>query len=259
MIGSSVPLEIKNNAQLKRVLAEDGETNIAWLQRAAKEGVSLEGSLLLLGGTTMADFRVRISQSHLRFDLTPSYWSLVAVLSGKDTVYTVPLEIKDEISEIPRLNAVQETELSAYDDPERFPNIAVIQLTDTPERVLKYTEAMKLQRGLVDLPALVLSWLAFVWCVGKKGNPLLEGDGLPSAVFAESLFGLAGIELTPGLATASTCPEAMWQAAKWWASFYEDTRTIASPSHAQVIVPKGCFVLRQPDPVIRKREQQGQK
>ncbi|HET9477973.1 MAG TPA: hypothetical protein VFO72_01425, partial [Pyrinomonadaceae bacterium] len=153
----------------------------------------------------------------------------------------------------------QETELSAYDDPERYPNIAVIQLTDTPEKVLKYTEAMKLQRGLVDLPALVLSWLGFVWCVGKKGNPLLDGEGLPSAVFAESLFGLAGIELTPGLASASTCPEAIWQAAKWWASFYEDTRTLATPNHAQVIVPKGCFVLRQPNPAIRKREQPAQK
>jgi hypothetical protein len=79
----------------------------------------------------------------------------------------------------------------------------------------------------------------------------LNGEGLPSAVFAETLFGLAGIELTPGLATASTCPEAIWQAAKWWASFYEQTSDFSAAVHAQSMVPKGCFVLRQPAAAIR--------
>ena len=255
MIGSSVPLEIKNNADLKRLLANEGESNTAWLDRAFQEGIAKEGSIVLLGGNSMADFRVRVSQSHLRFDLTPSHWSLVGVLTADNKLFTVPLEITGDISEIPHVNAVREFELSAYDDAGRFPNIAVIQVTTTPEKVVKYIDAMKLQRGLIDLPALVLSWLGFVWCVGKRGNPLLDGDGLPSAVFAETLFGLAGIELTPGLATASTCPEAIWQAAKWWASFYEQTSSVAAAVHAQSMVPKGCFVLRQPSAAIRPREQ----
>jgi hypothetical protein len=34
--------------------------------------------------------------------------------------------------------------------------------------------------------------------------------------------------LTPGLSSASSCPEAMWQAAKWWTGFYE--KTAAAPS-----------------------------
>lgn len=251
MIGSSVPLEIKNNAQLKRLLANDGESNTAWLERVVEEGITREGSLLLLGGNSMADFRVRVSQSHLRFDLTPSHWSIVGVLTDAGTMVSVPLQITEDISEIPHINAVQEFELSEFDDVERYPNIALIQVTSTPEKVVKYIDAMKLQRGLIDLPALVLSWLGYVWCVGKQANPLLNGEGLPSAVFAEALFGLAGIELTPGLATASTCPEAIWQGAKWWASFYEQTSEFAAPVHAQSIVPRGCFVLRQPSASIR--------
>ena len=246
MIGSSVPLEIKTNPLLKRVQSEPEETNTEWLDRVTNDGTMADGSLLLLGGNSVAHFRVRVAQSQLRFDLTPSHWSMVGVLAGKDNLYTVPLEINEDISELPRVNGVRELPLSDFEDPNRFPNIAVIQVTDTPEKVLRYASAMKWQRGLVDLPALILSWLGYVWCVGKKGNPLLEGEGLPSAVFAETLFGMAGIELTPGLATGSTCPEAIWQAAKWWASFYEEAVKLTATTHAQVIVPKGAFALRQP-------------
>lgn len=252
MVGSSVPLEIKNNAELKRLTASEGESNTAWLERAFQDGITREASLILLGGNSMADFRVRVAQSHLRFDLTPSYWSMVAVLTEGNTLYSVPLDLTGDISQIPYVNAVREYQLSEFDDAAKFPNIAVIQLTTTPEKVVKNVQAMKFQRGLIDLPALVLSWLRYVWCVGKQTNPLLDGEGLPSAVFAETLFGLAGIELTPGLATASTCPEAIWQAAKWWASFYEETSSLTAPVHAQVIVPRGRFVLRQPSAAIRK-------
>lgn len=254
MIGSSVPLEIKPNDKLQRVPAEEGESNSGWLQRVTTDWESTTGALVLLGGNSMAHFRVRVSQSHLRFDLTPSHWSMVGVLDGEGGMYSVPLEVLDDISEVPHTNGVKKLELSRYDDADRFPNIAVIRLTDTPELVMKYAEAMKLQRGLIDLPALLLSWLGYIWCVGKKGNPLLDGEGLPSAVFAETLFGIAGIELTPGLATASTCPEAIWQAAKWWASFYEETRSLAVENHARAMVPEGSFFLRQPAASIRPAE-----
>lgn len=251
MVGNSVPLKIENNKEFKKLAANDGESNTAWLDRVFQEEIRREGSILLLGGNSMADFRVRVSQSHLRFDLTPSYWSIVGVLTADNKMFTVPLEIAGDISEVPHINGVREFELSAFDDAERFPNIAVIQVTPTPEKVIDYIEPMKYQRGLIDLPALVLSWLGYVWCVGKRGNPLLDGEGLPGAVFAETLFGLAGIELTPGLATASTCPEAIWQAAKWWASFYAQTSDFVAPGQAQSMVPRGCFALRQPSAAIR--------
>lgn len=250
MIGSSIPLEIKTNHELKRILPEDKETNSTWLRRVTKDQVMMEGSLLLLGGSSVSHFRVRVAQSHLRFDLTPSHWSLVGVLTGENTFYSVPLEITEDISELPRINGVREYSLSDFDDPARFPNIAVIQVTDTPEKILKHVARMKWQRGLIDLPGLILSWLGYVWCVGQRGNPLLAGEGLPSAVFAETLYGIAGIELTPGLSTASTCPEAIWQAAKWWRSFYEEALKLAATTHANVIAPRGCFALRQPAAAI---------
>lgn len=252
MVGTNVPLEIKNNTELKRFEALEDESNTAWLERAFQDGIMREASLILLGGNSMADFRVRVAQSHLRFDLTPSYWSMVAVLTESNTLYSVPLDLTGDVSEIPHVNGLREFQLSEFDDAVKYPNIAVIQLTTTPEKVVKYVQAMKFQRGLIDLPALVLSWLRYVWCVGKQTNPLLDGEGLPSAVFAETLFGLAGVELTPGLATASTCPEAIWQAAKWWASFYEETSTLTTAVHAQVIAPRGRFFLRQPSAAIRR-------
>jgi hypothetical protein len=82
--------------------------------------------------------------------------------------------------------------------------------------------------------------------VGDVGNPLTNGKGLPGAVFAETAFGIGGIELTPGLASASSCPEAIWQSAKWWRAFYEETSKTKISSNPTGMVPTGCFVMRQP-------------
>ena len=61
----------------------------------------------------------------------------------------------------------------------------------------------------------MLPWLAFLWGVSGSTNPLLSGTGLPSSAFVETVFAMAGFELTPGLSSASSCPEAIWQSAKW--------------------------------------------
>jgi hypothetical protein len=63
---------------------------------------------------------------------------------------------------------------------------------------------------------LVTRWLPYVWGAGRAVNPLLDGLGLPSAVMAETVIGAAGFELTPGIASSASCPEALWQAARWW-------------------------------------------
>src|SRR4030095_13112604 len=39
-----------------------------------------DGTLLLVGGTDLIHFRLRVAQSHLRQDLTPSSWSHVCIL-----------------------------------------------------------------------------------------------------------------------------------------------------------------------------------
>jgi hypothetical protein len=38
------------------------------------------------------------------------------------------------------------------------------------------------------------------------------------------VLGAAGFDLTPGLESRASCPEAIWQAAKWWHKYYEDQK-----------------------------------
>jgi hypothetical protein len=246
MIANSVSPDAKENAAFKPVDALKNETNREWLKRVQKDTSFGTSGLLLIGGNSVTHFRIRTAQSHLRRDLMPSYWSLVGILSSEKAFFSAPLDWKGKLSKMPFANGIQSCKLSDYDDPARFPNIAVIQFARTDESILEYAKRLQLQRSVIDLPALIISWLEYVWAVGKKGNPLTEGHGLPSAVFAETVFGIAGIELTPGLATASSCPEAIWQSARWWKSFYEETSKVNSESQVNSIVPKGYFALRQP-------------
>jgi hypothetical protein len=77
---------------------------------------------------------------------------------------------------------------------------------------------------VLDGVDLTLRWLAYVWGVARSGNPLLDGMGIPSAAMLEVVIGAAGFDLTPGLESRSSCPEAIWQAAKWWHEYYVDQK-----------------------------------
>jgi len=165
----------------------------------------------------------------------------------------VPLDWGSDLSGVPRLNGIQDCNLTDYDDPQKFPNIALIQFTEAFEKILKFADLLRLQRSsVVDLVALLVKWLGYVWGVGKSENPLQNGDGLPSAVFAETVYGICGIELTPGLESTGACPESIWQAAKWWRNYYEQSSEIVT-SQAQPIVPKGSFILRQPAAAVYEK------
>lgn len=253
MIVNSVSPDTRNNAKLKREQAKANESNSKWLHRIIKDNKLNNGGVLLLGGNSVADFRIRFAQSHLRHDLTPSYWSLAGVHVDENTFYSAPLDWRGELSEMPHSNGIQLCRMENYDDPSKFPNIAFIQFTNTTDDIIKYAERLKFQRSVIDLPALAIAWLEYVWVVGDKGNPLVSGKGLPSSVFAETVYGIAGIELTPGLATASTCPEAIWQAAKWWSGFYEEMSKIDSGAETRALVPTGCFALRQPAAAVYEK------
>ena len=66
--------------------------NVAWLRRARRDhGIGDVGDVVLLGGKSVVDFRIRVAQSHARHDLTPSYWSTVGVLSSATRMITVPV------------------------------------------------------------------------------------------------------------------------------------------------------------------------
>jgi hypothetical protein len=228
---------------------QDGEGNLDWVARqlaADDAGLTApvqpdDGSegdaptlVVLLGGRTPIAFRVRVAQSHSRHDLTPSHWSHAALLGPGDVadadLYEISLEPPAGFGFPTRDNGLQVGRLAAYDDPERYPNIAVVRapvavrewLEPTADVELSILERFRLQRSVLDATELVLEWLAFVWGVGAAGNPLLAGQGLPSAAMVEMVLSAARFDVTPGLESRASCPEAIWQAARWWHEYYAD-------------------------------------
>jgi hypothetical protein len=229
------------NAALRDAPARRGETNGAWLRR-----VRASSGILLLGGSSLAHFRIRVAQSHVRTDLSPSFWSLTGILEDGQTFASVPFDGCPDPSEVPRTNGVQSCQIAEYNDPVRFPNIAVLHFTDDEQPIRDNIERVKSQRSVIDLPTLMLPWLGYIWSVGQAANPLIGGHGLPSAAFVETVYGIAGIELTPGLSSASSCPEAIWAAAKWWHEFYGEEAGVGGSARASARTPSGHFAVRQP-------------
>lgn len=238
----------KSNEKLVEVKAEPNESNSAWLKRVkATDGV------LLLGGAAISHFRIRVAQSHARDDLTPSSWSLTGILLDDTKFLSVPLELCVDSSEIAKGNGIQTCNMADYDDPDRFPNIAVIRFTRDADKIITNSKLIggdretkrPAQRNIIDLPTLMLPWLSYIWICGKASNPLTDGLGLPSAAFVETVYGIAGIELTPGLASATSCPEAIWQAAKYWHAFYKEAAKTENRRNAAQLVPIGQYAVRQ--------------
>jgi hypothetical protein len=150
--------------------------------------------------------------------MSPSHWSQAALLL-EDKLIEVPL---DSIFGFPpSSNGLCSSSIAKYDDPTNFPNVAMLGITADVNEVQAATDKLRLQRGQIDLVEHIVVWLAYSWGAGKSSNPLLEGFGVPSAVFVEMVIGNAGIDLTPGIPSRTACPEAFWQAARWWADYYK--------------------------------------
>ncbi|MEK6410435.1 MAG: hypothetical protein AABN34_26225 [Acidobacteriota bacterium] len=142
-------------------------------------------------------------------------------------VYEISLEPQAGFGFPTPTNGVQKGKLSHYRDPARYPNIATLGVPVPEKEVLKALERFQMQRAVLDAVDLVVRWLAFAWGVAHNGNPLLDGQGIPSAAMLEIVFGAAGFDLTPGLESRSSCPEAIWQAAKWWHEYYQRDQGVA--------------------------------
>jgi hypothetical protein len=206
----------KANQRLREESPDLKLKNKDWLARLEnKDGI------ILLGGTSVADFRVRVAQSRLRSDMMPSFWSHCGILlEGGKHFISAPFNFSD-VSAIPKCNGVQECYIEEFDDPDRYPNVAVIRFAKVHDNVQRDLARVREDRSIIDLPALMLPWLGFLWGTTGSANPLQSGIGLPSAALVETVFAMAGFELTPGLSSASSCPEAIWQSAKWWTQYYE--------------------------------------
>jgi hypothetical protein len=238
------------------VQASAGHSNVEWLRSVP--AFATPGAVLLLGGVSVVDFRLRVAQSHLRHDLLPSFWSNVGIIASADTFFTVPLDELLEPTRVPARNAIHECGIDRYDDAERYPNIGIVKFADAGEAIVAHVRRLMSQRGAVDLPQLLVAWLGFAWGTGAAvTNPLTQGVGMPGAALVETAFGMGGIELTPGVASAASCPEAVWQSAIWWHEYYEktkeapvdgqpDARPVETPGEPRGIVPAGAYVTRQP-------------
>lgn len=277
MIPSRRSFATHDNPDLEPVSLRKGERRPS-LGRCIREVVGgkkeVAGTILLLGGTDLTHFRLRIAQSHVRSDTTPSYWSHIGIVmphsKDKLSLVEVPLDPPRGFSRMPETNGIQ-TYLrypdndNEYDNTTRFPNVAVVRfpIKADPDMTLdgtvkKAIRRIQAERGLLDLTAMILPWLGFVWGAGTPGNPLLAGNGIPSAAFVEAVFAAMGMELTPGLESRASCPEAIWQAAKWWHSHYETISPAATgkksgehaPKAGHENCPYGKYWLGQPHAAI---------
>jgi hypothetical protein len=203
---------------------------VDWIKKNIKKG-SDRTALVMVGGKSPTSFRLRMAQSHVRTDLMPSYWSHVFMLDktakdfGATAIHEISLEPKDGFGFPVSDNGAQTSTLRQYADSIEYPNVAVLNVADIKlSAVLESLKTFKRQRAVMDGPNLIVNWLAYLWGVARSPNPLLEGQGVPSAAMLEIVIGTCGFDLTPGLESRSSCPEAIWQAATWWHKFYKDRK-----------------------------------
>lgn len=222
----------ERNEALTRQVRIEGEDNLQWSMRAV-EDMGTSGSdawsyVTLLGGSDTMSFRLRVAQSHLRRDMLPSYWSdtLLLRLNGPDVTRAraihVPLFQPGDAQMATRTNGVVERPLKDFADHSRWPNIAIIALPLPQNVLLEKIEMFQRSRGTLDALEHVLKWLAFSWGVARTPNPLTDGVGLPSACMLETACAAAGFDLTPGLESRASCPEAIWVAALHWYEYFEE-------------------------------------
>ncbi len=209
---------------------EGDESNLAWGERAARAmaaaGPETWTYVALLGGSDTLSFRLRLAQAHLRSDMLPSYWSeaiLVelegAALAGARAIH-VPLLQPEGPGFATRANGVVSRPLADFADIVRYPNIALIALPVPQVEIMRRVADFKRSRSTLDALEHVLRWLAFSWGVARSGNPLHENYGLPSACMLETVCAAAGLDLTPGLESRASCPEAIWSAATYWQDYF---------------------------------------
>lgn len=213
--------------QAKRV---GRENNMVWFERhlttlSDEEGARGAAYLVLFGGTRQAYFHTRVAQGQLRNDMSPSHWSHVALLRGsgptkRGALWEISLEPNDGFGFPPSDNGVQQGNLEDYASRAQYPNVAVMRLPVKLRAMSDVLKRFKKQRAEIDCVELTLLWLGYCWGVGRAMNPLLDGYGTPSAAFIEALASACDFDLTPGLESRASCPEAIWQSARWWHEFH---------------------------------------
>lgn len=228
------------NPELVELAREPGEGNIGWITRALGEDASPR--VILLGGSSLPDFRARSAQAEARSDLMPSFWSraMLALKTDEDAagwrVWGAGWE-GASLGQIPRTNGIYTVNPQSFDDPGRFPNAAALRFPGAERGAIE--EAITALRGgrlVEDVVTPIAAWFAFMIGARDAGNPLLAGIPAPDALFVDAAFSYAGVDLVPGVSSRGACPEAFWQSALWWSRFFAE---------AEQGAPQGAFTIGQ--------------
>ena len=244
--------------------------NKAWVKAAhAVDGV------VVLGGSRIPHFRLRVAQSHLRSDLAPSFWSMTGIALDEERFVSIPIDAMPRYPSVPEANGIQVCRWADYDDAREFPNIAFVRLGDMglsdvidalarEKRSAKQKQKQKgsagsktaeppvfdlraiindlaMQRASLQFPELLWTWLGYAWGVPTAANPLLGGKAFPCTAFVAALLARIGIDITPGLASNNVCPEALWSSVKWWNEYFKGEMIAGKPMKVT-----GRYLVRQP-------------
>lgn len=242
MITARISLGARRNHRIREVPRQDGESNAAWLARILPEDGD-GARILLVGGASLPHFRLRTAQSQLRADLMPSFWSHAAILLPGEapTIFQVSLEVGLDLAAVPAKNAISEVGLDAFDDPQRFPNLALLRFPGASvDTVREGVGHLRLARLSEDLVTPLVRWLGYVWGAQGATNPLLDGVALPGAALVDAAFAYASVDLVPSVSSRAACPEAIWQAALWWSGYYA-----GDADGDDAAVPAGAYVIGQ--------------
>jgi hypothetical protein len=210
------------------------ESNLDWIRRVAGLGRVPDDPgwslILLVGGNDPMSFRLRVAQAHIRHDLSPSAWSHALFVTGLAADLGSSATVEISLAPpggfgsfgfpVPN-NGIQSGRLDTYESAERFPNIALLAVPVPSSDIAASLDALRPQRSIFDALQLIVRWLSYCWGIGVPASPLAEGMGIPGAAVLETAFAAKGFDLTPGLESQSSCPEAIWQAAAWWHGYYE--------------------------------------
>jgi hypothetical protein len=186
----------------------------------------------LAGGSDPASMAIRHAQSFLRFDRRPSYFSEVFLLTGKGNgIVGCPVVGADPTK--PETQGIIQARARRYEDPEEWPNRAVIGFTFLPvpqgtapadrvARVFKAVAEPKAIRERYDLWDMLAGWQSFLFTPNRRPNPLVDRFPHPGAAFVRWALGMAGIEGAPGALDEFDAPEHFWAAANYWYRQYAD-------------------------------------
>ena len=246
MISSRQSVAAEPNPGLKPESREQAESNAGWLERVLGDKKT-RGWICLFGGANLTDFRLRVAQSHVRNDLLPSFWSHVAIVEEREIGFSrwsgkldeVRLDPLEGFGNVAANNGVQQSSFRRYDDPAFSPNIGIVNFHDDAELIKESKDKFRSQRNLIDVPGLMVDWLAYAWAWRTAAILSSRQSEYPVHRFVEGVFAIAGLDLTPGLSARSSCPEAIWQPAKWWHRFYSSEAGLTKRA------PEGCYAIGQ--------------